>query len=105
MRAVYRSVCTMDEQHRRAQKDVAGRSAVEQANPWIGRRLGVYELIEEIGSGGMGKGYLAFRADDAYHKRVAIKISRASIDGTQMIERFRQERQILASLQHPNIVR
>lgn len=78
---------------------------VESPKPWIGRRLGVYELIEEIGSGGMGKVYLAVRADDAYRKRVAIKISRASIDGTQMIERFRQERQILASLQHPNIVR
>jgi len=77
----------------------------ESPKPWIGRRLGVYELIEEIGSGGMGKVYLAFRADDAYRKRVAIKISRASIDGTEMIERFRQERQILASLQHPNIVR
>ncbi len=80
-------------------------SADDESKCWIGRRLGVYELIEEIGSGGMGKVYLAARADDVYRKRVAVKVARGSLDGTEMIERFRQERQILANLQHPNIVR
>ena len=80
-------------------------SADDESKRWIGRRLGVYELIDEIGSGGMGKVFLATRADDVYRKRVAIKVARASFDSAEMIERFRQERQILANLQHPNIVR
>ncbi len=80
-------------------------AADEEAKRWIGRRIGVYEIIDEIGSGGMGKVFLATRADDVYRKRVAIKVARASFDSTEMIERFRQERQILANLQHPNIVR
>jgi non-specific serine/threonine protein kinase/serine/threonine-protein kinase len=79
--------------------------ADEEPKRWIGRRIGVYEIIGEIGSGGMGKVFLATRADDAYRKRVAIKVARAGFDSAEMIERFRQERQILANLQHPNIVR
>ena len=80
-------------------------SADDESKPWIGRRLGVYELIKEIGSGGMGKVFLATRADDVYRQRVAMKVARASFDSAEMMERFRQERQILANLQHPNIVR
>ena len=80
-------------------------SGEDESKRWIGRRFGVYELLEEIGSGGMGKVYLAARADDVYRKRVAVKVARASLDSTETIERFRQERQILANLQHPNIVR
>lgn len=72
---------------------------------WVGSRVGVYELLEEIGGGGMGRVFLAVRADDVYRKRVAIKLARATLDSTEFIERFRQERQILANLQHPNIVR
>ncbi len=37
---------------------------------WVGSRLGVYELLEEIGGGGMGRVFLAVRADDAYRKQV-----------------------------------
>ncbi len=80
-------------------------AADEEPKRWTGRRIGVYEVIDEIGSGGMGKVFLATRADDAYRKRVAIKVARAGFDSAEMIERFRQERQILANLQHPNIVR
>src|SRR5262249_31005699 len=69
----------------------------EPTQKWVGRRLGVYEIIDEIGSGGMGRVFLAFRADDAYRKRVAIKLARASLDSTELLERFRQERQILAN--------
>ena len=72
---------------------------------WVGSRVGAYELLEEIGGGGMGRVFLAVRADDVYRKRVAIKLARATLDSTEFIERFRQERQILANLQHPNIVR
>ena len=43
----------------------------------IGRRLGPYQVINQIGIGGMGEVYRAFRADDEYRKEVAIKLVRA----------------------------
>ncbi len=73
------------------------------ANSVIGRRLGAYRIVQEIGRGGMGSVYLATRADDEYQKRVAIKLIKRGIDSDFIIRRFRNERQILASLDHPNI--
>jgi serine/threonine protein kinase len=70
-----------------------------------GRRLGPYRVIREIGHGGMGTVFLAARADDAYQKHVAIKLIRQGLDTEDIIRRFRSERQILASLDHPNITR
>ena len=70
-----------------------------------GRRIGVYQIIEEIGHGGMGEVYRAVRADGQYTKEVAIKLVRTGFDTASVIERFRSERQILASLDHPNIAR
>jgi serine/threonine protein kinase len=72
--------------------------------PWIGRRLGPYEIVEEIGTGGMGAVYRAVRADGQYKQQVALKIVRADL-GSLTAERFRAERQILASLDHPDIAR
>jgi eukaryotic-like serine/threonine-protein kinase len=70
-----------------------------------GRKIGPYRVIREIGSGGMGSVYLAARADEAFQKLVAIKIIRRGLDTEEIIQRFRGERQILASLDHPNIAR
>ena len=74
-------------------------------DPMIGRRLGTYQITEQIGAGGMGEVYRAFRADDQYRKQVAIKLVRAGQDSDFVIHRFKNERQILASLDHPNIAR
>src|SRR5262245_17224311 len=71
----------------------------------IGGRVGVYELLEEIGQGGMGTVYRAARADGQYEKQVAVKLVRSGHDTTSVVERFRHERQILASLDHTNIAR
>lgn len=71
----------------------------------LAKRLGFYEIFESIGEGGMGEVYRAFRADDQYHKQVAVKIVRHGHDSRFVINRFRNERQILASLEHPNIAR
>ncbi len=69
-------------------------------------RIGAYKTIREIGSGGMGTVYLAERADEVYHKKAAIKVIRTEGAGSESIlQRFRKERQILASLEHPNIAR
>ncbi|MEW6207040.1 MAG: serine/threonine-protein kinase [Acidobacteriota bacterium] len=69
------------------------------------RRIGQYRIIREIGHGGMGTVYLAERDDDEYHKQVAIKVVRRGLDTRDILRRFRNERQILARLDHPNIAR
>ncbi len=81
------------------------KAAVAVAPGRAGRLIGVYQTIEEIGHGGMGEIYRAVRADGQYTKEVAIKLVRTGFDTASIIERFRSERQILASLDHPNIAR
>src|SRR5437667_1677777 len=71
----------------------------------VGRRIGAYQIVEQIGHGGMGEVYRARRGDGQYEKEVAIKLVRAGLDTPALLERFRTERQILASLDHPNIAR
>src|SRR5919108_385911 len=66
-------------------------------------RIGPYRLIREIGRGGMGTVLLAVRSDDVFQKRVAIKILKRGMDTDAIVRRFRTERQILASLEHPYI--
>src|SRR5262245_9689104 len=70
-----------------------------------GRRIGPYRLIHLIGHGGMGAVYLGVRDDDHYQKQVAIKLLKRGMDTDFMLSRFRQERQILANLEHPFIAR
>jgi serine/threonine protein kinase len=70
-----------------------------------GRRLGPYEILREIGRGGMGTVYLARRSDGLFEQQVAIKVVTPDSAGRDVIERFEQERAILASLEHPNIAR
>jgi serine/threonine protein kinase len=70
-----------------------------------GRQLGGYTLVREIGRGGMGSVYLAERSDGAFHKQVAVKLVRPGMTGADVLGRFRQEREILASLDHPGIAR
>ena len=71
----------------------------------IGLRLGAWRLQREIGRGGMGAVYLAERDDGEYTQHAAIKLVRPGWDVGELLQRFRAERQILASLSHPNIAR
>ena len=71
----------------------------------VGRLFGNHRIVGEIGRGGMGTVFLAERADGAFVNRVALKIIRQSLIDSDMERRFRRERQILASLNHPNIAR
>ena len=70
-----------------------------------GRRIGAYELVRELGRGGMGTVWLAQRADRQFEKRVAIKLLKRGTDTEEVLRRFHAERQILARLEHPNIAR
>ncbi len=83
----------------------ASPSIVKGDNADIERRIGPYKLIRELGQGGMGAVYLSERADASFHQRVAIKLVRRGMEYDEVIRRFRHERQILASLDHPNIAR
>ncbi len=73
----------------------AGLPPPERAGPW--------RLLGGIGRGGMGAVYLAARADGAYEQRAAVKVVEATAPA--LVQRFLQERQILARLRHPNIAR
>jgi eukaryotic-like serine/threonine-protein kinase len=75
----------------------------ESSDPMLGARLGAYQIVECIGSGGMGSVYRAVRADDLFRKEVAIKIVHRGLDLERVVRQFRRERQITASLNHPNI--
>jgi len=70
-----------------------------------GHRVGPYAIVRVIGRGGMGVVYLGQRADDLYHREVAIKIVRPGPDAEGLSARFAYERQTLAALTHPNIAR
>ena len=75
------------------------------ADPWIGRHIGPYQLVRQLGSGGMGEVYFAVRADAEFQQEVAVKLIRSGQDSAAVVSRFKIERQILASLDHPNIAK
>ncbi len=67
--------------------------------------VGAYTLIEQIGEGGMGSVWCARRTDGLMEREVAIKLIALGMRTVAMRERFARERQILATLNHPNIAR
>jgi len=77
----------------------------EAYGPVAGRRIGAYSIVREIGRGGMSRVFLACRADGQFEQHVALKLLRPGLDTELDRARFRVERQILASLNHPNIAR
>ena len=81
--------------------------AAEAEPPGIpaGMRVGPYRIEGEAGRGGMGVVYLARRADGAFEKTVALKLVKRGMDTDEVLARFRRERQVLASLEHPGIAR
>ncbi len=83
-------------------KDTLGQEA-DRLTDMAGEYLGPYRLIRPIGKGGMGQVYLAVRDDDQFKQSVAVKLIKRGMDTDEILRRFRMERQILASLDHPNI--
>jgi serine/threonine-protein kinase len=69
------------------------------------RLIGTYQIIRQMGEGGMGSVYLGIRADKEFKKHVAIKVIKKGMDSGAIVARFRRERQILASLDHPSIAK
>ncbi len=77
----------------------------ELGSTYQGKRIGPYQLVREIGFGGMGTVYLAERTQGDFQQRAAIKLLRPGMASQHLLDRFQRERQILARLQHPNIAR
>ncbi len=69
------------------------------------RAIGPYQIERMLGEGGMGRVYLARRCDDEFEREVAIKVLRTGLNRAGLVRRFRDERQILASLDHPGIAK
>ena len=91
-----------------AERHAAGSTFLDIAltpDRMVGRRVGAYRIVERIASGGMAAVYLAVRADDQYQKQVAVKVVHPQSASEELLNRFRTERQTLAGLDHPNIVK
>jgi serine/threonine-protein kinase len=69
------------------------------------KRVGPYRVVRAIGRGGMGAVYLASRDGEDFEQQVALKLVKRGMDTDEILRRFRHERRILASLNHPNIAR
>ena len=76
---------------------------LDDRDPLIGETVGAYQLLEEIGRGGMGTVYLAARADGSFERQVAVKLIKRGMETEFILRRFRHERQVLATLSHPFI--
>ncbi len=76
---------------------------ISKLKNYHGKQFGNYKIIREIGAGGMGAVFLAERADGEFQQKVALKIVRQSVLDDETERHFRREREILASLNHPNI--
>jgi eukaryotic-like serine/threonine-protein kinase len=70
-----------------------------------GERVGPYRIVRSLGRGGMGEVFLAERADEQFRQQVAIKLVRRGLLSRHIQGRLKLERQILATLDHPNIAR
>ena len=66
-------------------------------------RIGPYRIVRPLGHGGMGDVFLAVRDGDGFRTTVALKVIRRGFDTERVLDRFRQERRILAELRHANI--
>ena len=81
-------------------------TSLVQTNPGlIGKQFGPYRVLSLLGHGGMGSVWLAERVDGLFTRQVALKLVHPVLIGRVMTERFAREREILASLNHPNIAR
>ncbi|TXI80122.1 MAG: serine/threonine protein kinase [Flavobacteriales bacterium] len=82
-----------------------GQISTVAAEHWIGRRVGAFRLVRQIGEGGMAVVFLGERDDPALRQRVAVKLLRRSLISGIDQRMFLRERQALAALSHPNIAR
>lgn len=83
----------------------AGAGPPDAAGEHRGDFIGPYRLVRELGSGGMGSVWLAERTDLLQGRQVALKLPHGAWRRSGLAERLAREREILATLEHPNIAR
>ncbi len=84
---------------------LADRRAVAEDTLQVGATVGPYRLLRPLGAGGMGEVWLAERTDMLQRRQVALKLPHLLTGRAQLAERLAREREILATLEHPNIAR
>jgi serine/threonine protein kinase len=87
---------------------LAGHDRIQAATPAPAQRLprfGAWQAVKLLGRGGMGTVYLAERADGAFRMTAAVKVVPLALASSEIEQRFRRERQFLASFDHPKIAR
>ena len=99
LKAELERLLALDAEANRYFDDLGATLAGVDATP---EQIGVYRIVGEIGRGGMGTVYLGERSDGQFEQTVAIKVVGDSVN-ERMLERFREERRILAQLNHPGI--
>jgi len=108
--ALLKEVQSLLDSHSRAQGFLQGHAlgaaarVVDGEDPMLGVRVGAFRIETAIGRGGMGRVYLARREGSDFEQQAAIKIIRRGL-GDEALRRFRNECQVLAMLEHPNIAR
>ena len=70
----------------------------------VGKTVGRYKLLQQIGEGGCGTVYMA-EQQEPVRRRVALKVIKLGMDTKSVIARFEAERQALAMMDHPNIAK
>jgi serine/threonine protein kinase len=115
LRAEVRGLLQADQRHaartelsRQAPELLAALAREQSASaeaPRLQRQFGAWRLLALLGEGGMGAVYLAERVEGGFTQRAALKLVRAGWGSDELLRRLRTERQILASLEHPNIAR
>ncbi|HUA62138.1 MAG TPA: serine/threonine-protein kinase [Verrucomicrobiae bacterium] len=107
VRAEVLSLCEFDSRQQSLTGCIAEMAADlingSEATPGPGTLCGPYKLVRLLGKGGMGSVFLAERADGEVENTVAVKFIRGAFDDALRRGRFLRERQILASLKHPNV--
>ena len=70
----------------------------------LGKQIGAYKLLQEIGEGGFGVVYMAEQMEPV-RRKVALKMIKPGMDSREVVARFEAERQALAMMDHPNIAK
>jgi tetratricopeptide (TPR) repeat protein/predicted Ser/Thr protein kinase len=105
LRASVESLLTLETQAGDFFSSVASPGSALRAEPKPPEQIGHWRITGEIGRGGMGLVYLGERADGEFRKQAAIKLITSGLCDPDLERRFRRERQILATLEHPGIAR
>jgi len=103
--ALFPKISVLDSPAAPSQEHTKGTAEGPASGLAPGHRVGPYELIRLLGSGGMAEVWLAKRVDGTFKREVALKLPMVSRLRKDLEERFLRERDILASLEHPNIAR